>query len=128
MRLRPSVLFLLSPIVGVTLALANDARDTVAPNNTKMNERDRSDKNVTPIDQIKGSKNDVKVTQLVRKELMKHDKLSVDAQNVKIITLNGVVTLRGPVKSEEEKQTVSACAKGIAGAANVKDELEVAAN
>lgn len=128
MRPTSKFLCLLPVFCGASLAFANDTRDTVAPDNTKMNERDRNEKNLTPIDQAKGSKNDVKITQLVRKELMKHDDLSVDAKNVKIVTLSGVVTLRGPVKSEQEKQTISACAKGIAGAANVKNELEVASN
>lgn len=128
--MRPELksMFLLPIFLGATLAVANDSRDTVAPNNTKMNERDRNEKKVTPMDQMKGSKNDVRITQLVRKELMDHEELSVDAQNVKIVTLDGVVTLRGPVKSEQEKQTVSACAKGVAGAANVKNELEIASN
>jgi osmotically-inducible protein OsmY len=51
--------------------------------------------------------------------------LSMDAKNVKIITVNGVVTLRGPVNSVKEKSTIEAKAQNIAGATNVDSQLEV---
>ena len=52
--------------------------------------------------------------------------MSVNAHNVKIITKNGVVTLRGPVKSPEEKDTIAAKAKQVAGVKNVDNQLEIA--
>jgi len=51
--------------------------------------------------------------------------LSTDAKNIKVITVNGVVTLRGPVNTPKEKSTIEAKAQNIAGANNVDNQLEV---
>jgi osmotically-inducible protein OsmY len=91
--------------------------------NTALNARDRDGKEKTPIDQNENQA-DIDTTASIRKRVMA-EKLSTEAHNVKIITQNGQVTLRGPVKSEEEKESIEAVARDIAGAGNVESKLEV---
>lgn len=79
---------------------------------------------MTPVDQG-GSEADRKITQQVRQALMKDGSLSFTAKNVKIITVNGKVTLRGPVNNEQERATIEAAAKKIAGAGQVENLLEL---
>lgn len=79
---------------------------------------------VTPLDQG-SSKTDLATTAQIRKEIMAGKNMSVNAQNVKIITNNGQVTLRGPVNSEAERQRVGTIADKIARAENVDNQLEV---
>jgi osmotically-inducible protein OsmY len=73
------------------------------------------------------SKADLGITQQIRKAVMGHKDLSMDAKNVKIITQDGVVTLRGPVKSAEEKATIADVSKKTKGVKRVDNQLEVAA-
>lgn len=130
-------------IVGAGLALvigapqtvlANEANTTgaavknegVPPDNTGRNERDRNEAAVTPMDQSNDPK-DVELTQKIRKVVVSDDALSMNAHNVKIVAANGVVTLRGPVNSPEEKAKIEAAAKQAAGAGNVRNEIEVTA-
>jgi osmotically-inducible protein OsmY len=79
---------------------------------------------LTPMDQGTSAE-DVRVTQSLRQALTKNDKLSVNGQNVKIITRDGVVTLRGPVKDAKEKAAIAAAAKATAGVKRVDDQLEI---
>ena len=95
----------------------------VKRDNTEVNVRDRSDAVKTPIDQNENRK-DIDITANIRKRVV-DTKMSVNAQNVKIITQDGKVTLRGPVKSEEEKTQIEKMAHEVAGAANVDNQLEV---
>jgi len=74
------------------------------------------------------SKADVETTAAIRKLVVDDKTLSVNAHNVKIMTLNGVVTLRGPVKSEEERKNIEAKAKQVAGVTRVDNLLEVEKN
>ena len=92
--------------------------------NTGRNVRDRDASAKTPIDQNENRK-DIDVTAKIRKQVV-DTKMSVNAQNVKIITQDGRVTLRGPVKSMDEKTRVETIAREVAGAANVDSQLEVA--
>jgi len=94
------------------------------PDNSRVNARDRSGDTLTPVDQG-GSEADRKITQQVRQALVKDGSLSFTAKNVKIITVNGKVTLRGPVKTEQERATIDAAAKKIAGAGQVENLLEL---
>ena len=103
---------------------ASRAADYPADNSGK-NVRDRQDNARTPGDQS-NSKSDIAITQEVRKAVVADKALSTNAHNVKIITKNGVVTLRGPVKSPEEKDTIAAMAKQVAGVKNVDNQLEIA--
>jgi osmotically-inducible protein OsmY len=96
-----------------------------AADNTSINERDREPGSLTPGDQG-DSEADRTVTQRVRQAVMRQDSLSMTAQNVKIITINGVVTLRGPVKDEQERSTIARLARDVAGVKRVDNQLEVA--
>ena len=93
--------------------------------NTKVNTRDRAKTAVTA-DQQKENVNDRTVTQNIRKALMKEKSLSSYAHNVKIITMGGQVTLKGPVRSEEEKKIVEARAVEVAGEGHVVNQISIA--
>jgi hyperosmotically inducible protein len=94
---------------------------SVAADNTAKNERDRNDATKTAGDQSENEA-DRKITQEVRKSIVDDDKLST------IITNDGQVTLRGPVKTEEEKKAIESKAKQVAGVKNVENQLEIATN
>ncbi len=96
-----------------------------APDNTARNIRDRSGKTLTPGDQTENEA-DRALTQRIRQAVMADDSLSTTAKNIKIITVNGVVTLRGPVDSKEEKASINTKAQQIAGVKKVDNQLEVA--
>lgn len=96
----------------------------VDPENTEKNVRDKDGKSLTVFDQG-GSEADRNITASIRKSIVDDDKLSMNAHNVKIITINGVVTLRGPVDSPAEKTTVEARAKSAGGVKHVDNQLEV---
>jgi hypothetical protein len=93
--------------------------------NTARNERDRNSANQTPPDQG-DSEADRKVTAEIRKAVVADGALSTNAQNCKIITRNGVVTLRGPVANQAEKAAVETKARAVAGVSSVVNELEIA--
>lgn len=94
--------------------------------NTARNVRDRDDRTLTPTDQG-NSKADINTTAQIRKEVVANKAMSVNGKNVKIITNNGQVTLRGPVNSAEEKRIIGEIADRIAQAGNVDNQLEVKA-
>ena len=96
---------------------------TVDRDNTAVNERDQLENVKTPIDQNENQE-DVDITANIRKQVVDTE-MSVNAQNVKIITQDGKVTLRGPVKSDEEKQKIEAIATSVAGADKVDSQIEV---
>ena len=96
----------------------------MAPDNTGRNIRDRGSATLTPGDQSE-SKADRTMTQKIRKAVVADKSLSTTAKNVKIITINGVVTLRGPVNSPQEKGSIEAKAQHIAGTNNVDNQLEI---
>ncbi len=100
------------------------SKPTLAPDNSRVNARDRSGQTLTPTDQG-SSESDRKITQHVRQAVVKDSSLSFTAKNVKIITINGKVTLRGPVKSDAEKATIEAAARSVAGDGQVESFLEV---
>jgi len=125
MRKEVSVrLFLcLAALVNVLAAIPVMAEQPQA-DNTEKNVRDRDDKTLTPMDQG-GSSADREITAAIRKAIVDDDTLSSNAHNVKIITVDGVVTLRGPVKSAAEKAAVAAKAQRTKGAKRVDNQLEV---
>ena len=92
--------------------------------NTKMNERDREEPRLTA-DQQSENEADRKLSASIRKAITDDDSLSTYAKNVKIISQNGTVTLKGPVRSETEKKAIEAAAKKAAGNAKVTSELTV---
>jgi osmotically-inducible protein OsmY len=93
--------------------------------NTKVNTRDREPGAVTA-DQQKDNAADLSVTQQIRRSLVRDKNLSTYAHNVKIVAQGGQVTLKGPVRSEAEKQTVESKAVQVAGAGHVTNEMTVA--
>jgi len=97
---------------------------TPPPDNTKTNQRDRS-KTEKTADQAKNKQVDLDLMQKIRKSLTEDKALSTYAHNVKVISENGKVTLKGPVRSEEEKKTVEQRATDIAGAGNVTSQLTI---
>jgi hyperosmotically inducible protein len=107
---------------GVSTAFAQD--QPPASDNTKVNKRDRSKAEPTA-DRAKDNVNDREIMQKIRKSIMDDKSLSTYAHNVKIISEHGKVTLKGPVRSEEEKKTIAEKATEVAGAGNVTDELTI---
>lgn len=99
---------------------------TSAPaDNTEKNSRDKDNATLTPTDQAQGSKHDVDMTRRIRKALMADKTLSTNAQNIKIVTLNGKTTLRGPVKDVGEQDRILRKARKVVGIKNVENQLEV---
>jgi hyperosmotically inducible periplasmic protein len=95
-----------------------------APDNTKVNQRDRSPNEPTA-DQQKDNRSDRDITQQIRQSIVKDKSLSTYAHNVKIVTEHGQVTLKGPVRSEDEKRAIEAKATEVAGESKVTSELNV---
>jgi osmotically-inducible protein OsmY len=94
--------------------------------NTKVNTRDRAKSAVTS-DQQKDNSTDRDLTQKIRKALMADKSLSTYAHNVKVIAQSGQVTLKGPVRSEDEKKIIEAIAVEVAGATHVSNQMSIAA-
>jgi hyperosmotically inducible periplasmic protein len=95
-----------------------------APDNTGKNVRDRGGDTLTAGDQSENEA-DRTLTQRIRQAVVDDDSLSTSAKNIKIITVNGMVTLRGPVNSEAEKAAIAAKAQQLAGANKVDNQLEI---
>jgi hyperosmotically inducible periplasmic protein len=93
-----------------------------APDNTKINK----DQSNPTADQQKMNPSDRAITQQIRKAIHQDSTLSTYAHNIKIITQDGKVTLRGPVRSDDEKNNIEAKAVAVAGKDNVTDQLEIA--
>ncbi|MDI1230363.1 MAG: BON domain-containing protein [Methylobacter sp.] len=91
--------------------------------NTELNIRDKDNATLTPEDQ-KETKEDIEITAKIRQAVVRDKSLSVNAQNVKIITRNGVVTLRGPVASEAESTKLQKIAEKMRGVVQVDNQLE----
>jgi hyperosmotically inducible periplasmic protein len=96
----------------------------VPPDNSAVNARDR-DAGAMTAGQQSNSKGDMELTRKIRRAVVKNKSLSTMAHNVKIITANGAVTLRGPVKTDAEKTTIGNLAQQIAGADKVDNQIEV---
>ena len=114
--------------VMLTGALALPALSLAAQtpaDNTKVNTRDRA-KTAKTADQQKENANDRTLTQKIRQALMSDKSLSTYAHNVKVIAQDGQVTLKGPVRSDEEKRLVEERATEVAGAGHVTNEMSVA--
>ena len=123
LRVYPSkILLTFAGVVILGLGQAVTAQDaTPAPDNTSANKAGGK-----TADQQKENKNDREITRQIRKALVGDKSLSTYAQNVKVITTDGTVTLRGPVRSEDEKASIESKAKAVAGVNDVKNELTVA--
>jgi len=107
-------------LMAITLPRYQDTQQT-APDNTKKNQ----DQTSPTADQQKMNPSDRAITQKIRKAIHEDSSLSTYAHNIKVITQDGKVTLRGPVRSEDEKSNLEAKAVGVAGQGNVTNQLEV---
>ena len=97
----------------------------VAADNSGGNDRDRNDATKTSGDQSE-SEADRTISQNIRQAVGADDSVSTNGKNVKIVTVDGTVTLRGPVKSEKEKTNIGAKAQQVAGVKSVDNQLEIA--
>lgn len=91
--------------------------------NTGINKRDRDDQTLTPMDQMNNPA-DLKITQEIRQALMKGE-FSMDAKNIKVITRDGTVTLRGPVETAAELEKIDALVKAMPGIKSIDNQLQV---
>jgi osmotically-inducible protein OsmY len=109
---------------------ANEKAADVKPvqmDNTAVNKRDAKGGTVTPMDQLKGTALDTEITRKIREQITKDANFSTYAKNVKIITLNKSVTLRGPVTTDVERTRIGSIAQTVAGPGGaVVNELEIA--
>jgi hyperosmotically inducible periplasmic protein len=116
---------LLGCLVIGTLSYGQDtSTEQAAPDNTKINQRDKNKAEPTA-DQQKENRPDREITRQIRRSIVQDKNLSTYAHNVKIISQNGMVTLKGPVRSDEEKAAVEAKAAEVAGKDKVTSQLEV---
>lgn len=121
--------YLLSGLLLASFALAQqsepDTSNPVPSDNTKVNQRDRYQAQVTA-DQQKDNKSDRELARQIRRAIVKDKSLSSYAHNVKVVSQNGTVTLKGPVRSESEKKAIEAKAKEVAGStATVNNQIEI---
>jgi osmotically-inducible protein OsmY len=98
---------------------------SASADNTAQNVRDKGGDTMTPMSQSE-AKPDLKLAASIRRAIVKDKRLSTSAHNVKVITDNGKVTLRGPVKTADEKTLIAQKAAAIAGPGNVENQLDVA--
>jgi osmotically-inducible protein OsmY len=104
-------------------ASTSGSEQSTGADNTRNNDRDKSGA-VTPLHQGSGAA-DMQTTQAIRKALIADDTLSSDAKNIKVITADGVVTLRGPVKNDQERRTIERKAAQLAGSNRIDSNLDV---
>ena len=112
-------------VVSALLVAEFPAGAQTSADNTKVNKRDRA-KGAVTADQQKENTNDREITQKIRRAVMNDKTLSTYAHNVKIVSQGGQVTLKGPVRTAQEKQSIEAKAVEVAGAGHVVNELSVA--
>ena len=125
-RIRSSVrAVLFTGIMAASAGVAFAQTPRTPPDNTKVNTRDRA-KGAVTADQQKENAGDRELTQKIRKSLMADKALSTYAHNVKVVAQGGQVTLKGPVRTEEEKRNVEAKAVEVAGAGHVVNEISIA--
>src|SRR5262245_12769012 len=114
-----------APSSAVTPVDSAKSNRNTPPDNTAVNQRDAAPHAKTPIDQ-KENQADINLTARIRQQVLDVKDLSMDARNAKILTADGMVTLRGPVKSADERETLDRIARDVAGKGNVDNQLEVA--
>lgn len=117
-KIQRSLIFLMIAFLNYNLFAAT------APDNSKMNERMEDNKELNSQDQG-ASDVDIRLTQRIRRDVVNQDDLSTAAKNIKIITIGGKVTLKGPVKTMDEKNKIQNIAVRVAGAQNVANEITV---
>ena len=118
------VIFLSGAAAAQSADTAPQSSPPVAPDNTKSNARDPTDRARTADDQ-KNNSSDIEITQRIRRSVMDDKSLSTYAHNAKIVAANGTVTLNGVVKTAAEKSTVEQLAARVVGASHVVNNLKV---
>jgi hyperosmotically inducible protein len=125
-RVRSSIrAFVVTGALAVSAGVAFAQTPQTPPDNTKVNTRDRA-KGAVTADQQKENAGDRELTQKIRKSLMADKSLSTYAHNVKVVAQGGQVTLKGPVRTEDEKRNVEAKAVEVAGAGHVVNQISIA--
>jgi hyperosmotically inducible protein len=119
-----SLALVLSSAVLGTWQVSRAQNPPPAANNSAVNVRDRNPDAMTA-GQQSNAKGDIELTSQIRRAVVKDGTLSMTAHNIKIVSSGGIVTLRGPVQTEGEKQSIGRKARAIAGAKNVDNQLEV---
>ena len=130
-----SAILLSTTTLALTLATTTDvcaqqhasssaAAMSAPADNSGVNARDRSSQTTTPFDQP-NDKADIKLAAAVRHAIVKDKVLSMSAHNVKLVAAGGVVTLRGPVDSDDEKARVESVVQGVSGVSRVDNQLDV---
>src|SRR6202030_127461 len=102
------------------------ASDSTEADNTQRNSSEQN-RDTNTAEKQSSSNDDLALTQKIRQAVMKDGSLSMNAKNVKIIAQNGKITLKGPVDSQKEKDTIGTEAGEIAGKDKVDNQLEVKA-
>jgi osmotically-inducible protein OsmY len=122
---KPTVaVLLLSSMIAAPHVIAQTP-STVAPDNAKSNKVDTSNETVTAGAQTNNA-TDLDLTKRIRQSVMADKSLSIYAHNIKIVTVNGSVTLNGVVRSEDEKSAIEMKAANIAGKDRVTSDLKIA--
>jgi hyperosmotically inducible periplasmic protein len=117
--------FLMISFCAASMAVAQTSDSATQPDNTKVNQRDRNADQPTA-DQQKNNRSDRMLTKNIRRSIMADKSLSTYAHNLKIISQNGTVTVKGPVNSDDERRAVIAKAVAVAGSADkVTDQISV---
>ena len=111
--------------VGVSMLVASASIAQTPADNTKANARDRS-KGAVTADQQKENAGDRDIASRIRQSIVSEKSLSTYAHNVKVIVRDGRVTLKGPVRSKDERETVEAKAIEVAGAGHVTNQITIA--
>ncbi len=112
-------------LISIFALLQGMAFAETGADNSKINKRDRGE---LTADQQKMNKQDVDITRLIRRELVEDDNLSTYAKNIKIITVDGTVTLKGPVRTKSEVLAVAKKARSVKGVSKIVNEIEIAPN
>lgn len=124
----------LIPMLALTLVACDRQDKSSSPvsvgidhDNTGKNIRDRNSMTKTPLDQSE-SEADRAITQKIRQALISDDALTTNAKNIKIMTINGVVTIRGPVANVQEREVIARKVSEVQGVLKLDNQLEVTRN
>lgn len=111
----------------VAPALLHSQTPTTAPVDPshKVDNSAQNDVQQKTADQQLNNKSDIQITQQIRKAIIADHSLSMYAHNIKIITRNGAVTLKGPVHTLQEQQAIMTAAEGVVGAGKVMNKITV---
>jgi hyperosmotically inducible protein len=123
-----SRIFLRTVAIGVGVAALSFGGTAMLTQARSLQQADSTGANkqqATTADQQKETAEDRELAQKIRKSIVGDKSLSTYGHNVKVIVRNGVVTLKGPVQSEDEKKNIGAKAADVAGADKVQNELTV---